>query len=215
VTAVDDQLIQSVVLLKRQSLLTEHLIIRGRAVMEEFQDAVTQQKQSVEHVLDVLNFAFSLIDNLVKYQKIARSIPRLNQKSPEYRVLISSLGELTEIRNQHQHINRSILNNFTGPLLGTVSWAVGNANYTASFNDIGRERSVPGMAFDTQENRFVLEFCYVFGEKYHDLQKAINGMRNFNSYLDQTVVVSIDGALFKAEENYLAMCAKFILHEGI
>jgi hypothetical protein len=214
-TTVDDQLIQTVVLLKRQFLLTEHLLKRGRKALEDFQDAVSAQRQSVEHVLDVLNFAFALIDNLVRYQKIARSIPRINQKSPEFRALISSLGELTDIRNQHQHINRNIMNNFSGPLLGTVSWTDANANYFASFNDVGRQRSVPGMVFDTQENRFVLQFCYIFGDKYHDLQRAIEGMQSFNAYLDKRVVISLDGARFSADEHYMAGCATFILpHES-
>ncbi len=214
-TAVDDQLIQCVVLLKRQSLLTEHLVKKGQAVMQEFQDAIAGQKQSVEHVLDVLNFAFALIDSLVKYQKIARSVPRLSQKSPEYRSLISSLGELTEIRNQHQHINRYLLNNFTGPLIGTVSWVVDAVNYSASFNDIGRERSVPGMVFDIKENRFVLEFCYIFGDKYHDLQKAITGMRDFHTYIDSTMIVAVDGIVFNGNEHYLATSAKLTLKQSI
>lgn len=207
----DDQLLQLVVLLKRQYVLTEHLIKKGQAQLHDFENAVSENVQSVEHVLDVLNFAFALIDNLVKYQKIARSIPTLNQKSSEFRALIYSLGELTEIRNQHQHINRHALNKFTGPLLGAVSWVVDSANYIASFNDIGRERSVPSMVFDIEEKSFTLKFCYVFGEKYHDLQKAVEGMRNFNTYLDTTVVVSAEGAKFNGNEHYLAMRLNFIL----
>jgi hypothetical protein len=213
VTTADDQLLQFVVLLKRQYLLTEHSIKRGQSQQREFENAVKSDAQTVEHVLDVMNFAFSLIDNLVKYQKIARSIPKLNQKSKEFRTLISSLGEITEIRNQHQHINRHALNKFTGPLLGSVSWVNDGANFIASFNDVGRQRSVPGMVFDIEKNSFTHNFCYVFGEVYHDLQKAIDGMRSFNVYLDKTVIVSAGGVPFSGDEHFLAMRAQFILPE--
>ena len=204
-------MVQSVVLLKRQALLTEHLVKRGSSVLQDFQNAIAANVQTIEHVLDVMNYAFALVDSLVKYQKIARSVPRLNQKSQECRALIFSIGELTEIRNQHQHINRSVLNNFTGPLLGAVSWVSDNVTYTASFNDIGRDRSVPGIIFDTVENRYLHKFCYIFGEKYHDLEKAINGLRNFEAYIAKTFSVSIGEVPFRADQHYLAYSAKISL----
>ena len=69
-------LVQSVTLLRRQWLLTERVIVSGALTLRRFEKSVIDQKANVEDVLDVLNYAFSLIDNLVKFQKVAGSIPQ-------------------------------------------------------------------------------------------------------------------------------------------
>jgi hypothetical protein len=206
---VDSLLIQSVVLLDRQYLLTQHLIDTQGIALQEFEDAISSGQQNISHVLDVYNYAFALIDHLVRYQKIAFSIPRLSQKTPEYRALNDSMAELKDMRNQHQHINNDIENSYTGPLLGSVSWVSGSKQYTAGFHDIGRERSMPGMILDTRTGTFVREFCYVYNEKYHDLKKAILGMHTFNQYINALVKITIDGKPYDPKDHFVAFCVEF------
>jgi hypothetical protein len=203
-------LIQSVTLLKRQRLLTEHLITSGKVSLAKFEAAMLANSATVEHVLEVLVYVFALIDNLVRFQKIAASIPQLNhKKGKEPQALSSGMGDLKEVRNQHQHINNHILNDFTGPLLGTVSWISGSRNYIATFPDIGRERSIPSMVYDREESKFVNEFCYVFGEKYYDLQKAIQSMRNFGDHINRIVRIEANGVEMNPDEFFLALSMEF------
>lgn len=107
---IDAKLAQGVVLLNRQYLLMEHLIeTRGR-VLREFEHAIEEKRQTLDHVLDVYNYVFALIDHLVRYEKIAFVLPRLNQKTAEYRALGDAMGQIKDIRNQLQHINNDIEN---------------------------------------------------------------------------------------------------------
>ena len=201
-------LLQSVTLLRRQKLLTEYLINSSGSSLERFQTALTEQKLSTGHVLDVLNYAFGLIDNLVRFQKIAGKIPQLSQKSAECKALASGMGNLKKIRNQHQHIIEHLLNEFSGPLLGALSWVAGTKNYLASFQDIGRERSIPTMIFDTHEKRFTQEFCYVYGEKYYDLKKAIDAMHQFSNFIESSVQIQLNGQKINPDDMIIAICVE-------
>ncbi len=89
---IDKRLVQAVVLLNRQYLLTDHLIDTQRPLLQGFEHAIDEGQQTLNHVLDVYNYVFGLIDHLVRYQKIAMSLPRLNQTSAEHRALNLAMG---------------------------------------------------------------------------------------------------------------------------
>jgi hypothetical protein len=207
----DELLLQSAILLKRQGLLTENLIRNGEITLKNFETAISKSgQQNLEHVLNVINYVFGLIDNLVRYQKIAGSIPKLNHKSPEYRSFTSGMGNLKEVRNIHQHVNNDIMENFTGPLLGSVSWSSGQKCLTACLHDIGRERSLPALIYDTQEKKFTSTFCYIFGQTYYDLEKAITSMKQFDEFIDKSIRIEANGSPFLVEDHFIAMSAEFV-----
>ncbi|MBI4190315.1 MAG: hypothetical protein HY525_07220 [Betaproteobacteria bacterium] len=192
---IDAKLAQAVVLLSRQYLLTDHLIETRGYVLREFERAIEEKRQALDHVLDVYNYVFALIDHLVRYEKIAFVLPRLNQKIAEYRALRDAMGELKDIRNQLQHINNDVENDNSGPLLGAVCWVSGQRQFIASFHDIGRRRSSPGIILDTRTGTFAQEFCYFYNDAYHDLGRAIEGVRTFNKFVNSQVHVEVDGKL--------------------
>lgn len=209
--AIDDRLIQSVILLDRQYCLIEHLINTQHHVLQDFEHAIAKKEQALHHVLDVYNYAFGLIDHLERYRKIALSIPRLNHKEPECRSFIESMGAIRDVRDQLQHINNDIENDYTGPLLGSVCWTSEQKQFIAAFHDIGRQRSSPGLILDTRTGKYVHEFCFVYNEKYHDLQKAIEGVRAFNKYIKSKIQVQIDGKDYETKDHFSAICAEFKL----
>lgn len=206
---IDAKLIQAAVLLDRQYLITEHLVETIGGTLAAFQRAIEERQQELSHVLAVYNYVFALIDHLVRYEKIAFSIPRLNQKSAEYRAFREAMGNLKEIRNQLQHINNDIENENSGPLLGTVCWVSNNNQYIASFHDIGRKRSSPGIVMDTQTGSYLHEFCYVYNDIYYDLGGAIAGMRTFNDFISAKIRIEIDGKPYETKDHFLALCVKF------
>jgi len=206
---IDKKAAQAVVLLDRQYLITERLVKTRTRVLKKFEKDVKAGKQSITNVLDVYNYVFALIDNLVRYQKIAAAIPLLNKKEKESRAFETALGDLKDARDQLQHINNDIENDYTGPLLGAIYWASGFTQYAISFNDIGRKRSSSGLVFDTHELKYVHEFCYVYNEKYYDLGKAIKGMRTFNKYIDSWCRVEIDGKPYDPKEHFVAGAMEF------
>lgn len=67
---IDSRLIQTVILLDRQYALLEHLIGTKNHVLKDFELAVEKGEQTLEHVLDVYNYVFALIDHLERYRKL-------------------------------------------------------------------------------------------------------------------------------------------------
>ena len=208
---IDQLLVQAVVLLQRQALLAEHLITNGTPTLAEFEHAIAQGTQSIDHVLAVFNYCWALVDQLERYRRIASVVPKLSQKTPEFRAMEVTLKPLTNVRNQFQHINNHIRNQNSGPLLGAVCWTKGTAQYIASLPDIGSPRSVPGISMDTRTGAFVHEFCYVYNDDFFDLGAAINGMRLFQQYIDALVQIKVDGADFIQKQHFIAMRADFKL----
>lgn len=203
---IDAKLAQAVVLLNRQYLLTDHLIETRSRVLREFEHAIEEKRQALDHVLDVYSYVFALIDHLVRYQKIAFVLPRLNQKSAQYRALGNAMGDMKDIRDQLQHINNDIENDYTGPLLGAVCWVSGQRQFIASFHDIGRLRSSPGIILDTRTGTYAQEFCYVYNGVYHDLCRAIEGVRAFNKFVNSRVHVEVDGKPYDPQDHFAALC---------
>lgn len=212
---IDARLAQAVVLLDRQYLITEHLIESTSEVLGAFEQAIEEQQQGLPHVLAIYNCVFALVDHLVRYEKIAFSIPRLNQKGAEYRAFGAAMGNLKDIRNQLQHINNEIENDDSGPLLGAVCWISKGDQFLVSFNDVGRERTSPGIVLDTHTGQYLHEFCYVYNDVYHDLGAAIAGMRAFNKYVSSQVHVEIDGKPYDPKDHFVALKIKFQLQPKI
>ncbi len=210
---VDSFAAQAIVLLERQYLLLSRLVDTNTS-LRNFEKAVKVKEQALDHVLDVYNYAFALIDHLARYHKIAFSIPRLNHKAPEYRALNASLEEIKNLRDQIQHINNVIENEYTGPLLGAVCWIDSNEKhqqYIASFHDLGRQRTSYGIVFDTQKSIHIQEFVLVYNEKYYDLGKAIEAIHVFNQYIKLTVKIEVGGKEYDAKDHFLALTCKIDL----
>lgn len=203
---IDAKLVQAVVLLSRQYLLTDHLIETRGQVLREFERAIEEKRQALDHVLDVYNYVFALIDHLVRYEKIVFVLPRLNQKTAKFRALRDAMGGIKDIRDQLQHINNDIENNYTGPLLGAVCWVSGQRQFIASFHDIGRPRSSPGIILDTRTGTHAQQFCYVYNDKYYDLGRAIDGLRTFNKFVNAQVRVEVDGKPYDPKDHFAALC---------
>ena len=212
---ISERLVQAVVLLQRQYLLTEHLIQTRGPVLQDFETAVAEQRQGLDNVLDAYNYVFALVDHLVRYEKIAFGLPRLNQKSAHHRALRAGMGTLKQIRNQLQHLNNGIENANSGPLLGAICWVSGIRQFMAFFHDIGRARSSPGIIFDTRDRRHLQQFCYVCNDTYHDLGAAIDAMRAFDAFISEVVHVTIDGKPYDPKDHYGALCVEVRLPETI
>ena len=210
---VDQLLIQAVVLLQRQYFLAEHLVGMGSFTLANFEQSVAEGTQSIENVLGVFNYCWALVDQLDRYRKIASVVPRLNQKGAEFRALEKALRPLTTIRNQFQHIDNHVRNDNSGPLLGSVCWVNGKAQFIASLPDLGPPRSVPGIILDTKTGAFGHLFCYIYNDKYYDMGTALDGMRSFQMYVDRLVQVSVDGNAFIQKDHFIAMRTEFKLGE--
>jgi hypothetical protein len=214
-TDVDSKLAQAAVLLDRQYLMLTRIHERGKPALTTAETAIDAKSTTIEHVLDVYNYVFALIDNLARYQKIAGALPRFNQKEPEFRALAASLGNIKGARNQLQHINNDIENDYSGPLLGGICWINGDRQFLVALHDIGRKRSSPGIVFDNWNNRYLNEFCFTYGDTYYDLAKAMAGVRAFNSYLASAVRIEIDGKPYVADQHFSAISVAFLTQSEV
>jgi hypothetical protein len=202
---IQQKLAQAVVVLDRQAGLIDRLVERQRTVLADVEKAIASKSTTIEHVLDVYNYAFALLDHITRYLKIARSVPCLNQSKPEFRALTSGVGKITEARDQIQHVNNDIENNNLGPLLGGVCWVTDKRQYLVNLHDIGRKRSSPGIVYDTQEDRYLTDLCYTYGNTYYDLSKAIAAIRAFNDYVHGTVQIELNGKPFDRRAHFGAI----------
>lgn len=213
---IDKRLIHAFVLLGRQFLLTEYVVRKRRPrVLASFETAINKgKKQNFQHVLRVYELAFSIVDNIVRYEKVASILPRFNQKSAEFKLFSSRLKGMKELRNLLQHINSDIDTEFESPILGGLTWVSKGVNYIAAFNDIGEKRSIPGLVYDAKENRFTKEFCYVHNGKYYDLSTAIHGYRDYQKYVEKRCQVDLDGSKYKIDDHFIAVAIAFISHKN-
>jgi hypothetical protein len=201
-----EHLLQTVTLLQRQRKLAEQVVRSGTLSLQNFEIAVDKGEKAIENTLEVMNYAFSLIDSLVRFQKIAGYIPQINhRKSKECIALRAGMANLKDVRNQHQHLQNHILNNMPGPILGTVSWISQGGNYTATYQDIGRTRSFPTIVYDLKERKYIHDFCYIYGDVYHDLKKGISAMRDFSDYIRSIVKIELNGIQMETDDLVIAM----------
>lgn len=207
---IDSRLAHAFVLLGRQFHVTEYVVRRRKPrVLSAFERAVSRSAQDLQDVLRVYELTFALVDNLVRYEKIASMLPRFNQKSEEYRLFSSRLAGMKELRNLLQHIQGDLDTEFESPILGGVTWAKGNVNYLAAFNDVGAQRSLPGLVYDTHKRRFAKDFCYVHNGTYYDFSSAINGYREYQRFVEQKCKVEIDGKRYNIKEHVIALRMAF------
>lgn len=200
------------ILLNRQFELIEHLVShRQSLVLESLEKVIEQNSQSIFHVYQVYEYTYSLIDNLVRFQKIANVVPKISQKSPELVAYNRAMGNLKNARNQIQHINNDIENNYTGPLLGSICWTKQNEQYLVSFNDVGRERSVPGIALNMQTGQFLEDLCYIYNEELHNLGEAIRFTRSIYQWISSLVEIRIDDKPYNPADHFTAIRMVFHL----
>lgn len=206
-------LLQSKILLDRQYLLVSRIQSTQGQSLNALELALDRNEQDIRLVLDVYNYVFALIDHLARYQKIAHSIPKLNKKSPEYRALDESFGEIKDVRNQIQHLNNDIVNENKGPLLGSISWINNSNHYTAAFNDLARQRASYGIIYDTHTGEFKNKFVYNYNEKYHDLERAIYGLHRFQDFMNSAVKIKFGEEEYAADKNFAAF--KFTIRKTV
>lgn len=206
-------LAQAFVLVDRQYLLMERLVQTQGHVLADAEKVVSKKPPPLDEVLDVYNYALALIEHLVRYQKSARSLPQLNQKEKEFRAFLDAVGGLKDPRNQVQHLNRVIENEGSGPLLGAVCWASGDTQYLVCFNDLGRDRSVPGIVFDTHTGRYLNEFSYVCDGTHYDLRRAFEAVATFHAWLRARVRVEVGGKPYNPAEHFSAIAAVFKMND--
>ena len=73
---------------------------------------------------------------------------------------------------------------------------------------------MPGLIFDTQANKFIHDFCYVYNETYYDLGKAIAGVSNFSKFIEKSVSIKVDEKLYSAETNFIALSVAIKINES-
>lgn len=193
---IDSRLIQTFVLLHRQYDLAMRVIaVQGR-IVEEIEESLSAETQRYEQALDLQNYVFALVDHLVRFQKIALSLPRFNYRSPEYTAFVAAMGDLKEIRNQFQHINNDAENSFQGPLLGAICWGRGDRQFVVTMHDIGRERSSSLVAYDRKEGGFPEHLRFIYNDRDHDLVAACNAMTALWDWIAKRVFLKVDGKDF-------------------
>lgn len=207
--AVDQLFAQSVILLRRQFALFEELYLNQKAVLREYELAYNSNSLEVSHVLRVYNHVFSLIDHIERYRKISQSVPKLNKRSLHYRKLSASISKFSDARNIVQHLNNSILNEFSGSLLGSIFWLSNNQVYTICLHDLGRER-YENLAVNIVPHASIHKFCYVHNGKFYELSQAIEAIKEFDLYIRSEIEIQVENKEFDVRDHFISLVVEVI-----
>jgi hypothetical protein len=164
--------------------------------LNHLENAIDCGTPTIQNVYPVYEYVYSLIDNLVRYQKIFAVIPKISQKEEAISKYNRALSPLKEPRNQIQHINNDIDK--------SVCWNRGLTQYLVSLGDIGRSRSMAGIPLDTQTGTFVAEFCFVYNETDHDLHKAVLETAEIHKWLSNQINITIDDVPYDPNSHFHA-----------
>lgn len=111
-------------------------------------------------VMQVVADVWSMIDAIQRIRLLIDRAPVLPKNEPDFRVFKDGTSAVEPLRHYVQHINNEV-SRITGqaqPLWGTISW-VSEADPLMQFSlctgSQNLRASVPGLAFDRQEMRFV------------------------------------------------------------
>lgn len=143
-------------------------------------------------VLGVFNLVLSFVDTATRINKIAHVIPRMNQNSKEYRAFNSSLGNLTDLRDRFQHINREVSNQGKDHIMGSISWFSGKSMYMLDFPDLSRSRtgtSIPFVVTDQFSVNARHGFSFVFNEEIFDLDRIYSACVELAAFIDSKVTL--------------------------
>jgi hypothetical protein len=184
-------MVQVAIALIRQYQLLSNLSQKRGDVLSCFEASMPTQENGFQGVFDIYNYAFALLDAVVRYHKMAHSLPGVSKKEVLYRRLDKAIDHFKGARNQIQHLDNDVVNEFSGPLMGAVTWPNDVTNYSAVLNDVGRERKIGLLAFDTVEGKFVNGFCYVYNDKYYDLDAAVSAINTFHADLMSRMVLKV------------------------
>lgn len=174
---------QVAIALIRQYQLLTNLAQKRDDILGRFEASMPTREDEFQGVFEVYNYVFALLDAVVRYHKMAHTMPAFNKRDPLYRRLDEAVDHFKDARNQIQHLNNDVANDFSGPLMGAVTWPNGVQNYNAVFNDVGRVRQIGLLIFDTAKDQFVNGLCYVYNDKYYDLDAALAAIRTFHADL--------------------------------
>lgn len=129
--------------------IQEHLHIRCQAIHRDSEAAA-----------DALSMAWSFVDAVHRLREIARSVPGLNAKHLEVRVLLDATLMIKDFRNYVQHMRNDLLDRalLAEPVWGVLSWldhTEPHTYYTLMTGAILDGMSYPGPVFDRVKGKFL------------------------------------------------------------
>lgn len=199
-----EHIAQVAIALIRQHQLLSNIAEKRDSVLGRFESSIPKRDDGFQAVFDVYNYVFALLDSVVRYHKMAHTLPGISKKNLPYRRLDDAVDHFKDARNQIQHLNNDVINDFSGPLMGAITWPNGVKNYNALLNDVGRVRSTRTLTFDTKTASFAHGLCYVYNEKHYDLDAAVSVIHEFHSNLISKMVIRAGEADFDPLSNIAA-----------
>ncbi len=129
--------------------------------------------------------AYSFIDFTHRFVQIIDSMPFLSKKQNEVRKLHTVTNQLKKARNYIQHIREHliIIENINFPILGSISWIIGNKNFTILPSQT-TNYSVLNIPFDNKTNKFVCSYMFFIETFQIPIDIIYNELKTFWKWLD-------------------------------
>ena len=89
----------------------------------------------------------------------------IRKDQPELKALAKALAPVKECRNYLQHMRGDLMKNepINYPILGAITWIHEGRNYILLSNQPTQNCSLPGIVYDTFENKYLCKYQLVVG----------------------------------------------------
>lgn len=155
---------------------------------------------------------WSIIDAAHRIRLLINRMPLIPKKDPAIRTFLDATAQVEDLRHYVQHINNEIgaLLPSAPPLWGSISWE-GEADpgtcFTLMTGTPHLAQSLPGLVFDTHEQKFVRRCELTAGNNSIDLNSLIERIKSLKASIGvwANSIQFADGSSYDFEPNVTAI----------
>ncbi len=142
-------------------------------------------------VTEIYISALGLIDYFHRFNEIVSAMPLIKNDQRELKRLSEHITSVKECRNYLQHMRGDLMTNdaINYPVLGAISWIENNRNYVLLSNQATQNFSVPGIAYDRLEKRYVCQYLLVVGGHEIRIDTVFSEVKLFWRWLEKAAVI--------------------------
>ena len=170
---------------KRCLIIMDQLFADLEDLLRKVNDTVYLQSNP-DITVRIYICVFSMIDFANRFDQIVDAMPLLSKRRPEVRQLHSALRPLAESRNYIQHIRNHLskVDKIDFPILGSISWIIGNRNYVLLPTQMTEGYGTPGITYDSLAKQYMCKYQFAISSYQIALDSIYQESKIFWKWLE-------------------------------
>ena len=176
---------------KRSLLTSDILLKRIKVQLKDFESSIDNNVDLGDKIAMPLIEVSALVDYSNRFYSIVDALPLIRKKAPEIERLRTSMKNVIEIRNYLQHMRGDLSSNkqIKYSILGSLSW-IGSGNCYTVFMTQPSQADAVGIAYDTQEKKWVTNYQYEVNNRLIYLDILYDEMKAAYDFITTLVTFS-------------------------